>query len=400
LNDGGVRMVSGNTQSSHIRISSLKKALAAASFITLVFSVSASAVVEGYKTIAVIDYTERLSAADTELTMAVNRVISYRIESLPDASLVPDSELEMYLSSSNLGAIWNLDRNEAGQLCKLANADVLLLGRHSKTAGAVNSEFAAIACAAKGAEPKSRFKFKTAFGNIENFQKKIFDGVVGKTSIGVPPGFWKHQNVMRGAKAFERFGEGLRLIAAQRQDAGLAAIREALGAAPDSRDIHYFLGRYYATRQFNYERAVFHLNKVLDKYPDDPCAHYWLGFTYYLQGDYEVARGEFERAKVLNPISVETALMLATLYEDAGNYDAVVANYRDALKHAPRRASIWYSLASALAIEGRSDEAVEALSHALNLDRDAFFDLAKTDSDLAPIRKTQGFRKLLEEFKK
>lgn len=374
-------------------------------FVFTLFALPAAPSAENYHTVAVIDNTDRLSDADTALTLAIDRVTSYRLEALPNVSVVPESELEMYFQPSDAALIWNRDKKAAAGLCRVSNSDMLLLGRHTRSQQQVSSEFLLIGCPPAGNVTFSPLKFMAASKNTAAFQKNLFEKLASGMKLGIPPGYWKRQSLTGGAKAFDRFGEGLRQLASQRPDAAMAAMKEALAAEPASRDINYFLGRYYATGQFNYERAVFHLDKVIEKNPDDAGAFYWLGFTCYLKADYGSAIKAFERAKSLEPDSVETAFMLATIYEDMGNkdkgnYDSAVANYRAALRQVPLRASIWYSLASVLAVIGRTDEALEALRRTFELDRDGFFSLAKTDSDLAPLRRTDGYRELMEKYKK
>ncbi|MFA6448248.1 MAG: tetratricopeptide repeat protein [bacterium] len=375
-------------------------ALFLAAFAVFALFPSAPALAEGYHTVAVIDYPFQLRDSDASLTFALNTSISYRLEALPDTSLVPESDLEMYLQQSDIEDLWSMSKTAARKFARASNADLIILGRLSLSApGAVSAEFRVIYLALDETVRTSRITFKIPAGDTANLQKKAFERLASKLPFSVPAAFWKTQRITRSAKAFDWFGEGLRHIAARRDEAGLTAFEKALAAEPDSRDIHFYIGRYYATRQFNYERALFHLNAVLKKNPSEAAAHYWLGFTFYLKADYPSAIREFEKAKSIDEHSMETLLLLGTLYEESGNYSSAASNYREALKLAPQRAAVWYSLASALAVMGKPDEAIIALQRTLELDRKSFYDMARTDADLSSLRRTPAFNKLLESFK-
>jgi hypothetical protein len=353
-----------------------------------------------YHTIAVIDNAGRLSTTDSALTYALDTVISYRIETLPDTSLVPSFDLDMYLQESDVESLWAMDKSAAKKFGRTSNADLIIIGRHTlPSPGSVSVEFHVIYLALDDSVRTSRITFKVSTADIAGLQKIVFEKLLDKLPVSVPPGFWKKQNTIKSKKAFDWFGEGLRSIADRRDETGLALFEKSLGAEPDSRDIHYYIGCYYAKRQYNYERAFFHLNAVLKRNPGDAGAHYWLGFTYYLKADYPSAVKEFEKVKSIEPESVETLFLLGILYEENGNYSAAANRYREALKLVPQRASIWYSLAAALAVIGRPDEAVAALQRTLELDRKGFYNMSRTDADFASIRKTPAFQKLMESFK-
>jgi len=355
---------------------------------------------DGYHTIVFIDYTPELRESDVSLTYAVNTVIAYRIEALPDISVVPESDLDMYLPDTNINSLWNLDKTAAKKLARVSNADLIIIGRHTiSPPGTIVSEFHVIYLALDETVRTTRITFKLPQGDIADFQKKSFERLASKLPISVPAAFWKKQPVIHSGKAFDWMGEGLRHIAAKRDEAGLTAFEKALASDPDSRDLHYYLGRYYASSQSNYERAVFHLSAVLKKVPDDAGAHYWLGFTYDLKADYPSAIKEFEKSKAIDPYSVETMHWLGILYEQSGNYSSAAANYREAVKLVPQRASFWYSLACALSVMGKSDEAISALQRTLELDRRSFYDTARKDTDLDSLRRIPAFIKLMESFK-
>lgn len=353
-----------------------------------------------YHTIAVIDDTNRMNPSDASLTHAINSVTSYRLETVEGVSVVPSFDLDMYIQESDIDSLWSMDKPTAKKFSRASNADLIIIGRHIlSSSGSANIEFHIIYLALDETIRTSKISIKHSTSNVESMQKDVFDKLSDKLPISHKNINWKKQNIIKKKNVFNLFGEGLRNIADQRDEAGLSSFEKALKIDPGDRDIHYYIGRYYAAKQYNYERATYHLNEILKNNHADSRAHYWLGFTYYLKADYASALKEFETVKSQSPYIVENLLLLGTLYEEKGNYSAAAGSYRDALKLVPQRASIWYSLAAALSITGKSDEAISALKRTLELDKKGFYDMVRTDADLAPLRKSQAYQKLIESYK-
>ncbi|HOC92712.1 MAG TPA: tetratricopeptide repeat protein [bacterium] len=352
---------------------------------------------EAYRTVAVIDYSEKLSADDTALTSAINTSLAYRIEALPGAGVVPESDIETYLRAADIRKLWNQDKPAAKEFGRMSNADLVVMGRHWRlSSGPMNSEFRVLYMPPGDPARTSRINFKSSIDNVSEYQKKIFDGVISELPIKAPAGFWAGQRVIRNKDAFRHFGRGIMNINSQKAEAGLSDFDRALKVEPDARDIHYYLGRYFTTRQFDFNRAVERLEKVASARGGDAGAQYWLGFTYYLKADSQSALKSFERAKSLDPGSLETLLMLGMLYNEKGDYEQAIKNYRAALALAPHRASVWYSLAAAAAVSGKRDEALAALRRSLELDAATFHLPARTDADFASLRSLREFREIID----
>ncbi len=346
------------------------------------------------------DYTAGLGEKDAAFTFALDITTGYRMEALGAVSLVPDSETDVYLQSIESSALWNADKKAAREFGKLSNADFLIIGRHALSpSGGYSCEFRIVYLALDDTVRTQRLQFALPASEAGQLQKKVFERLLSQLPMKVPAKFWASQNTIDSNSAFFKFGEGIRQVSTRHADAGLAEFKKILSSNKYERDVNYYLGRYYATRQFDYERAVFHLREIIKKNTKDFGAHYWLGFTYYLRANYPEAVKEFEKAESIDPDSVEIYLLLGTLYQDTGNYAAVISSYKQALKLVPYRASIWYSLTSVLSLTGKTDEALKALQRTLELDRKAFYNLARSDSDLAQLRKTDAYRKLMETYK-
>ncbi|HET8741564.1 MAG TPA: hypothetical protein VFM41_03000 [Gaiella sp.] len=81
------------------------------------------------------------------------------------------------------------------------------------------------------------------------------------------------------------------------------------------------------------------------------------------------------------------------LYE-AGDYAAVVDRARALVESEPRYAVPLYNLACCESLAGRTDDALEHLRQAIEL-QDGMRSYAKEDSDLDPIREEPGFEELV-----
>lgn len=60
----------------------------------------------------------------------------------------------------------------------------------------------------------------------------------------------------------------------------IAAAQEALRLAPDFADAHQYLGTTLVTRKRDFVRGLRELERARDLAPDDPAAHYTLGWSY------------------------------------------------------------------------------------------------------------------------
>ena len=89
--------------------------------------------------------------------------------------------------------------------------------------------------------------------------------------------------------------------------------------------------------------------------------------------------------------------MLANLYTKAGRIDDGLRLDRRHVRLQPNNPTAHYNLACSLALKKKSGEAIEAIRTALEL---GFQDVGwmLKDPDLAGLRRTPAFRRLLREF--
>ncbi len=127
-----------------------------------------------------------------------------------------------------------------------------------------------------------------------------------------------------------------------------------------SRDLLLLQGLAFV-RSRDYQGAVREFRKVVDEYPFDFEGNYHLGFSFLLLKNYAKAIHHFEIAARINP--------------------------EDELTH--------YNLACACSLAGQPEKALEALEKSV----EAGFndpDHMENDEDLAPIRKLDGYKRILQ----
>lgn len=101
---------------------------------------------------------------------------------------------------------------------------------------------------------------------------------------------------------------------------------------------------------------------VLDVQPASDRAHTWLGLLAKADGNRDLARDHFQRARDLNPREVTAAINLAILDGEAGRLRAAEQQLRDVLARRPDHREARANLAVALDLQGRTAEA-QAIRH-------------------------------------
>ena len=90
---------------------------------------------------------------------------------------------------------------------------------------------------------------------------------------------------------------------AQRLDDAERTYTEALGAEPDSAAAQVGLAMIVQARGDS-PRAEKALRAVLEEYPDDQDAHYWLAIVFFSDGEIDAAREQWQAAARIDPKSV------------------------------------------------------------------------------------------------
>lgn len=346
-------------------------------------------------TFALFSYTTNLSADDRALTLALNTILSYKLDA-PD-TLRPVPENEQGADAVDLDKLRAEDERYAVRISGQLKADVMITGQHKLSKnGQVLSEFR-IAFIRNG-----KAEFKTQKTTLKRSATLALQkSLAAMLSDAVSPGTGKSTASLpytANAEALRRFGQGLDAIERGKTADAFKALTAAQSADADFRDLDYFLGIYYAVEKFDYEKAIYYLGRVASGDSKDAGAQFWLGFTYYLQGATGQAIRAFETACRLKPFLPDAYVYLAMLYKDRGDYDKVEAYYKQALRFMPDSASLWYNLAGIQAQLGETAGSVASLRETFIRDCAAFLTLVRKDADFSKLWKKPEFTVLLHEF--
>lgn len=134
----------------------------------------------------------------------------------------------------------------------------------------------------------------------------------------------------------------------------------------DATELQQLAVRFIAGNQTH--NALAALRKSLKIYPDNAETHMWLGVVYTQLNEDAGAEGEFLKALALNPQLTEVRNWFGVYWARRGNWDAAIAQYRQALMdpaYPPiSRARVQANLGKVLMQAGDYDGAVVVLGEA------------------------------------
>ena len=348
-------------------------------------------------TVAVFSHTSGLNSDARALTRGLNTISAYKLETVPGLQLASESDMAA-ATDVNMEKLWAKNAEQARRVAKFLHTQALVIGHHKYIKGGkVRFEFRTAVISAKSVKFKTVKKTLTR-NNVRTLQKSMAAALADALASDTGRKAVEDQDYTGSTRALKLFGEGVDFMARGKSADGFKALKSAAAADKTFRDLDYFLGRYYATEQFDYEKAIYYLDRIVAAHPDDAGAHFWLGFTYYLKGATSSAISEFEKAVKLKPFISDAYVYLAMLYRDRGDFDNTEKFYKKALKYTPDNAALWYNLAGIQAQMNKVDQAVDSLEKVFRLDCGAFLPIARTDSDFARIRKKKDFVNLLKKY--
>ncbi len=378
---------------------SLKRVILTIVILTALLGSRAECEWHEHHTIVYLSYVEGLDQQDVWLSLATDNVTAFNFEYMPDVSLVHEFETEMFVSGGDLELLWKGDKDKSRLLAGRTNADIIIVARHRRISGdKIASRFRVNYMPLDGTVRSAVFELRTDAESVTDFQKDVFSELVERLPLRLDANFWDGRELAADWHVFYLFGEGVSLLRNDRIEAGLNTLRSALHENA-FRDLNYFLGKFFVTRQFNFQLATKYLTAIIKEHPDDPGARYQLGLAYRLMGEYDRAAEQLEKTVAIKPGFLEAYIYLGTIYTDLGDLDKVIHNYKAALEIAPFMPSVWYSLASVQALTGNAQDALFSLRRCLELDAETFYRLAGSDTDFASIRHTAEFNQLLSGYK-
>ncbi|TSC58692.1 MAG: hypothetical protein Greene041619_402 [Candidatus Peregrinibacteria bacterium Greene0416_19] len=145
-----------------------------------------------------------------------------------------------------------------------------------------------------------------------------------------------------------------------------ALFTHALTVQPRAFVAHMALGSLYL-RQGKLAEAAEHLRHSIEL-RDHHKARTNLGHVYAKQGRWEDARREIDRARDIDPESVEPLLGLAILHTQAGRIDDALVSYDAVIAMQPRNAKAYLNKGSILLDQGRTAAAVAAFKEAIRIE--------------------------------
>jgi len=146
-----------------------------------------------------------------------------------------------------------------------------------------------------------------------------------------------------------------------------------------------------------YDESVRRLEKGVEKYPNDPVIHHYLGVAKYKLGDKERALQEFTRALEIDPKMVNSQKKIVEIFINEGKNEKAVNLLKDIINKGAETSKIHFSLALAYANMKKFDLAEKEYKEALKGDPKS----AEIYNNLGNLYKQRGDKNhALEMYKK
>jgi tetratricopeptide (TPR) repeat protein len=176
------------------------------------------------------------------------------------------------------------------------------------------------------------------------------------------------------------------------------AIQQALQIDSKDAETHFLHALWYG---FNPSRSEAMARVALEAYPDLAPAHYVKALADRRSGDLGEARQSLESAVRIDPTFTRARLELAEVLEEAEDFPAAAAAYRELSGAKPDDVSLHFRLAVAARKAGLIDEAISEYQAALRLDpsvSEAHYNLAVlyVREKKAPDLAAQSFKRFLD----
>ena len=141
-------------------------------------------------------------------------------------------------------------------------------------------------------------------------------------------------------------------------------IDDAKAKLPDEAPLAVALGEYDAS-QGKYEDAVGHFKHALELSPSGLSTHFKLGVTYRHMRKTDLASQEFDQVLAIDKDYPGLALERGLLFEDSGEVERALEQFKNALARAPDDADLQLRVGAAYVAIGRPDDALPMLRKVL-----------------------------------
>ena len=127
----------------------------------------------------------------------------------------------------------------------------------------------------------------------------------------------------------------------------------------------------------NYTQYIKELQKIVERYPEEKEASYWLGLIYYKLRAHQEAVRHLNRAIEIDPLYKGPYNVLAYTYNDVGEFEKSVWAINKYIELAPDESNTYDSRGDLYAYNGKIDQAIECYKKALEMKPDFYTSLAK-----------------------
>jgi tetratricopeptide (TPR) repeat protein len=128
---------------------------------------------------------------------------------------------------------------------------------------------------------------------------------------------------------------------------------------PNIGDAHIILAQEYFCYDYDFDKAIFHLNRGLQLNPNSPPAHYLNGWYYALINKIDEAADEMKKAISIDPLNPQWSGNLAWMYQWTGRFEESLIYAEKTLSINPIYPMALYVKGMVLSSLGRHDEAIE-----------------------------------------
>ena len=127
----------------------------------------------------------------------------------------------------------------------------------------------------------------------------------------------------------------------------------------------------------NYTLAIAEAEKIVERYPKEKEAFYWLGEIYYGLRQFEKTIHYFTQAIEIDPLYKVVYNDLSYAYDQLGDFDKSIWAINQYISLAPDEANPYDSRADLYAYNGKIDQAIESYKKALEIKADFYASLFK-----------------------
>ena len=128
---------------------------------------------------------------------------------------------------------------------------------------------------------------------------------------------------------------------------------------PSIGDAHIILSQKNFCYDYDFDKAIFHLNRGLQLNPNSPLVHYLNGWYFALISKIDEAAAEMKQAIAIDPLNPQWTGNLAWMYQWTGHYEESLIYAENALKINPIYPMALYVKGMVLSALGRHEEAIE-----------------------------------------